>query len=166
MNKKILVALLLATPFFSVAQNANTTQPTNTSMAYGGTNTTRTYTRDAYNPEKKYTVLKIWHADEQLTEDEKKELASLKSQLARKNIEVLEYQWKAKEDLVNFLSKNNLNFNISTDDGLCFKGDKFQMSTTSKKVMLVVEDAKPMSICSGASCETNTKQFFNLITFN
>ncbi|RYZ29279.1 MAG: hypothetical protein EOO10_06795 [Chitinophagaceae bacterium] len=118
------------------------------------------YANDTYDAKKKYTVLKIWQEGQPLTEQEKTDLDILRKHLAKKNAEVREIKWKSEEDLQAAL--NSYNIEASSKDGkhINLKGEKFTLNTTSGKALLVLEDDKPLSICSGQNYEERMKVFF------
>jgi hypothetical protein len=118
------------------------------------------YSTDTYDAAKKYTVLKIWQEDQPLTEQEKADLEILKKHLAKKNAEVREIKWKSEEDLQAALSSYNIKASSSDGKHINLKGEKFTLNTSSGKALLVLEDEKPLSLCSGKNCEERMKVFF------
>jgi len=120
------------------------------------------YSNDTYDAKKKYTVLKIWQEGQPLTEQEKTDMEMLQKHLAKKNAEVKEIKWKSEEDLQAAL--NSYNIKASSNDGkhINLKSEKFTLNTTSGKALLVLEDDKPLSLCSGKDCEERMKVFFKL----
>jgi hypothetical protein len=136
------------------------------SLAYAKGDDSYLLFSDTYKADKKYTILKFWHEGEALTEKEKTEMESIKKRLAKKNIEVVEFSWKTEEDLKNALSKYNFKVELKNEKRIAIIGDKFNMNTTSGKGVLVLEENKPVSICSGSSCEDRLKTYFKIKAFN
>jgi peroxiredoxin len=121
---------------------------------------------DHYDADKKYVVFKFWNEAEPLTETEKSDLAVLKKQLSKKNVELIDFQWKTKEDLEGIFKKHNLSVEVLSDKHINLKGENFNLNTTSGKALVVFEDEKPQSLCSGKDCEDHLKYFFGIKSVN
>ena len=118
-----------------------------------------------YDSSKKYVVFKFHNPKETLDQTEKEELEYLKKFLPRLDVEVVELEWKTTEEIQKALKPYNITVS-TTGEGLSLKAENFSMHSSSQKLLLVIEDGKPLSICPGKFCETNIKQFFKLQTVN
>ena len=174
MNQKTICAAIIAltATLAGNAQQATTvTAParasTNTVMAYAnGNDSYLRYSNKGYDAKKKYVVLKFWSEKEPQSESEKQDIAYLKKHLAKKDIEVVDFEWKTEEDLKKVLDKYNLTVNVINDKRVHVKNENFSVNTTSGKALIVIEDNKPFSICSGKKCESNLKGYFKLQSVN
>jgi hypothetical protein len=158
------LAILFITAFSAQCQQTESksaTAPTAV-KAYANGNDTYLQFDESYDADKKYTVFKIWNEKEPLTEKEKTDLAYLKKQLAKKNIEVVDAEWKNKEDLEAIFKKYNLSVDVRSDEHINLKGGDFNLNTTSAKALVVFQNEKPLSLCSGKDCEERLKTFFKL----
>ena len=166
--KKQLLFLFLATVVISLAQaqtpEATVYQSGRRPLTYAKGADSYIFNRDTYNPDKKYTVLKLYNAENLPTETETKEFDNLKKILAKKNIEVAEYKWTSEEDLHSFMAKYGIEASIKEKSCITIKSGNSSMNTTAGKVIFIVEDGKANSLCSGAKCEYNVKQYFGLIS--
>ena len=117
-----------------------------------------------YDPSKKYTVLKVWNDEYELTQAEKENLDYLKQHLSKSNIEVVEYKWTSEEDLINFMSKYGLSASVKQNNCMSIKKGNSSLNTTAGKAVFVLEEGKPKSLCSGKMCEDNLKRFFGLVS--
>jgi hypothetical protein len=162
MNKQFcFIALATIASLASAGQEYKKASAPTAAYAYAkGDDSYVFYSNDTYDADKKYIVLKIWQENQPLTEQEKSDLEMLKKHLAKKNAEVREIKWKSEEDLQTAL--NGYNIKASSNDGkhISLKGEKFTLNTTSGKALLVLEDDKPLSLCSGQNCEERMKVFF------
>ena len=86
--------------------------------------------------------------------------------MAKKNIDLVQREWKTKEDLENLFRNYNIETVVATDKGIELKSEKHHYNTNASKVLFVFEDGKPISLCSGANCENNAKSFFKIIALN
>ena len=168
MNKLILCAVLIVfNCALAQAQQSENKEPGLRSV-YASAKGDDSYLlfSDHYEAGKKYTVFKFWNEKDPLTETENSDLAYLKKELAKKNIEVTEFQWKGKEDLESFFKKYNLSVSVLSDKRINLKAENYSLNTTSGKALLVFEDGKPLSLCSGKDCEDHLKFFFGLKSVN
>ena len=124
------------------------------------------FSDNMYKTDKKYVVVKFWNESAPITDREREEIDYLKKHLAKKNVEIVDFQWKTVEDLKQNLSKYKFTVDALSDKRICIKGDNFNLNTTSGKALFVVEDGKPMSLCSGKNCEELVKSFFTLKSLN
>ena len=124
------------------------------------------FSNDTYKADKKYVVVKFWNESTPITDTEKAEIDYLKKHLVKKGVEVVDFQWKTTEDLKQNLSKYNFSVEAKGEKRISIKGDNFSLNTTSGKALFVVEDGKPLSLCSGKNCEEMVKTFFKLKTLN
>ena len=174
MNKKTFCATLVAvaaTVAGHAQQPTAVTAPahavTNTVVAYAnGDDSYLRYPNKGYKADKKYTVIKFWNAKEPQSEKEVQDIAYLKKHLSKKNIEVVDFEWKTEEDLKAALTKYNLAVKVIGEKRINVKNEHFTVNTTSGKALIVIEDQKPYSICSGKDCETNLKSYFKLRSSN
>src|SRR5690349_10896514 len=98
------MCLAIASTFVITAVSAQSEAPTASAekavYAYArGTDSYLSFRNGTYTAGKKYVVVKCWNAAEPLTETEKTELALLKKQLAKKGVEVADFEWTSGEDL-------------------------------------------------------------------
>lgn len=121
---------------------------------------------DNYDPEKKYTVIKFWKSNTQVSEAEEENLAILKENLERKNIELVSFQWKEEADLEKVMTKYNFDVEVKESGLIKLKKDNYTLNTTSGNAVIILEDGKPLSLCSGSNCETRLKVFFNIRSLN
>jgi hypothetical protein len=136
-------------------------------VAYAYANGDDTYLQfesDHYKPGKKYVVLKFWSKDEQLTEAEQSEIKKLTGLLAKKNVELVSFQWKTEEELEAKLKAYDLSVDVNDDKRIRISSGDFQLNTTATKSMVVLEDNKPVSLCSGKGCEERLKKYFKLVS--
>ncbi len=119
-----------------------------------------------YNTANQYTVIKLWNDKESLSQTELNDLAYLKKHLKNKDIDVIEYEWKTEEDLRSFMSKYNFSVLMEKNNRIRFSSDNSNLVTNSNKAVFVLENNKPMSLCSGLNCEKNLKSYFKLSSFN
>ena len=119
-----------------------------------------------YNADKKYLVFKCWNEKETLTETEREELDYLKKYLPKLNVELIELKWSSVEEIEKALAAYNIEVETTPGEAITLKAENFTMNSTCQKVLLVIEDGKPLSVCSGKSCKSNIKQFFKLQTIN
>ena len=131
-----------------------------------GTDSYLSYRSGTYNTAKKYVVVKCWNEAEPLTETEKTELASLTKSLAKKGVKVVDIEWKSAADLQGKLAEHGVKVEVKDDKRINLKGDGFNLNTTSGKALLVLEDGKASSLCSGVNCEDRLKSFFKLRSMN
>ena len=160
--------LLLATVLSSQAQGTySSTKASSAVSAYAkGDDSYLIFADNTYKPDKKYVVVKFWNESAPITDKEREEINYLKKHLAKKNVEVIDFQWKTVEDLKQNLSKYNFSVDALSDKRICIKGDNFNLNTTSGKALFVVEEGKPLSLCSGKNCEEMVKTFFTLKSQN
>ena len=162
-----LTAALVGNAQQTTVATAPTSASTNTVMAYAkGDDSYLRYANKGYDANKKYVVIKFWSDKEPQSETEVKEMAYLKKHLAKKNVEVVDFEWKTEEDLKKVLDKYNLTVNVINDKRVHVKNEHFSVNTTSGKALIVIEDNKPFSICSGKKCESNLKSYFKLQSVN
>jgi heme-degrading monooxygenase HmoA len=137
-----------------------------TKASANGNNSFMLFTSDTYNAAKKYVVFKFWHQSAPLSETEQKDLEELKELLGKKGFQVVVSEWKTEEDLKKLMKPFNME--ISAPDGkhINLKSGSFSLNTTSSKAMYVLEDDKPISLCSGTDCEDKLKYFFKLKALN
>ncbi len=64
------------------------------------------------------------------------------------------------------MKKYNLTVEIPDGKHIKMKGGNFTFNSTSGKALFVLEDDKPLSVCSGKNCESRLKVFFKLQSFN
>jgi hypothetical protein len=173
MNTKTICAALIA---IAISTTSNAQHATNVSSTRATSRTTMAYARGndshlrfstkEYDATKKYTVIKFWNANEPQSEQEVQDIAYLKKHLAKKNVEVIDFEWKTEEDLKQALEKYKLEAKVTGEKRINVKGEHFTVNTTSGKALLVMEDDKPFSICSGKDCESNLKSYFKLQSVN
>ena len=72
------------------------------------------------------------------------------------------YDCSAPEDLDALFKKYDLSVNVLSNDHIELKTEHGNYSTTGSKVILVFEDGRPTSLCSGTECEDHLKYFFKL----
>jgi hypothetical protein len=161
-----MVALALTT--FAYAQQSKTAGQTLTAAyAYArGDDSYLDFTGETYKADKKYVIVKLWNASTPLTGAEKTALSDLKVQLAKRNAEIVELEWRTEEELQAALKRYD--FTVAVKDGkhINLKRDNFSLNTTSGNAVLVLEDTKPVSLCSGKDCEERLKRFFRLTAYN
>jgi hypothetical protein len=119
-----------------------------------------------FNASNQYTVLKLWNQKDPITQEETDDLAYLKKHLNDKKIEIIEYEWKTEEDLKSFMSKYNFSVLMEKNNSIRFSSENSNLVTTSNKAVFVLENNKPISLCSGNNCEKNLKSYFKLSSFN
>lgn len=117
---------------------------------------------DKYDPAKKYVVIKFYNDNTPLTEQEKTDLAFLTKFLQKKNAEVVTINWKDEASLQEAVKKYNMTASSNDGKHLNLKSGNSSLNTTSSKAIVVLEDNKPLSLCSGTNCEDNVKRFFKL----
>jgi hypothetical protein len=161
------IAIALLSSFVVRAQQttASGNAPTAAYAYAKGENTYLMYSAEGYNADKKYVVFKFYKAEDPLSEQEKTDLAAVKKQLAKKNIDVKEVEWKTEEDLRSVLKGYGIQVESSDGKHINLKGDKYSMNTTSTKAVVVLEDGRPVSLCSGKNCEERLKTFFKIKAF-
>lgn len=169
MSKIITCAVILfaTTAIAAKAQQQPARAPQAAKAAYAYARGNDSYIRFAdksYTAGKKYIVFKLWNAKEALTEIEKKEMEALKINLANKNAEVVYFEWNDERDLKDRLKEYNLRVKVSETNTINLKGENFNLNTTSAKALFVLEDDKPVSVCSGKNCEDYLKRFFKIIS--
>ena len=165
MHKKfIYVALISFSALTATAQQGKAPEAgSNTVQAYArGDDSYLLFSKDTYKADKKYVIIKFWNEKESLSEAEKTEFLSIKSQLSGKNIEIVDFSWKSEEDLKEVLNKYGLSVEVLGEKRIQVKNDHMTLHTTSGKAVFVAEEGKPISLCSGADCEARLKPFFNL----
>jgi hypothetical protein len=163
MNKSIFVATILLLAAASV--NAQESEAYNSGLRAGrafAASSRGIMSSESYKADKKYIVFKLWTEADPITEVERTDLASMRKFLATKNVEIIEYQWKNKQDLDALFKKYGLSVNVISDDHIELKTEHGNYNTTGSKVILVFEDNKPTSLCSGTECEDHLKYFFKL----
>jgi hypothetical protein len=124
------------------------------------------FSDNTYKPGKKYVVVKFWNESAPITATEREDIDYLKKHLAKKNVAIIDFQWKTTEDLKEHLSKYNFTVEAVSDKRISIKSGNFTLNTTAGKALFVVEDGKPMSLCSGKNCEEMLKTFFTLKSLN
>ncbi|MGB8190741.1 MAG: hypothetical protein WCF67_02425 [Chitinophagaceae bacterium] len=168
--KKLLICLAFAATTIGISANAQqtkTTAPTasNSSTVYAYANGDDSYLQfsaDTYKADKKYVVFKLWSEKSPLTETERANITDLKKALAGKNVEVVEFEWKNEEQLKEMMAKYGIKAKVSDDKHINLKSEHLNLNTTSGKALFVMEDDKPVSVCSGKDCEDRLKFFFKL----
>ena len=160
--KSIFISLLVAGSFLAHSQQQNKT----VSYASSGEQNFTWVGGHKYDAAKKYVVFKLWNEKENITDAEKQSLEKLKGQLAKKNIELVSFEWKTSEDLEGLFKKHGLEVDVDTNNGIRLKTGKQNFNTTSYKAMFVFEGGKPTSLCCGTKCEDNIKTFFGIIASN
>jgi hypothetical protein len=154
----IIIILLFLITTTTYAQTAVHAVGRGSSMYHGPSKT--------YNASNQYTVLKLWNQKDPITHEETDDLAYLKKHLKDKKIEIIEYEWKTEEDLKSFMSKYNFSVLMEKNNRIRFSSDNSNLVTTSNKAVFVLENNKPVSLCSGLNCEKNLKAYFRLSSFN
>jgi hypothetical protein len=126
-----------------------------------------------YEEGNQYIVFKLWNEAEPITDKEKTELQNLKKQLAGKNAEVIEYQYKSKEDLEKlFKDKGIEDVEVSTENGISLKCKNSNYNTSSSKAIFIFEGKspevakRPIILSVGERSEDNVKVFFKLRSFS
>ncbi|MDB5232171.1 MAG: hypothetical protein JWN76_2976 [Chitinophagaceae bacterium] len=146
-----------------------------------------------YREDKNYVVFKLWNESDPLSELEKEELKTLKDQLAKKNIPLVVYQWKSKEDIEKLMKEYGIgDVHVSVENGLLIQSEPmlihktvylkdgnseqskiFSFSTDARKAVLVfegkfpLESPKPVCLCAGKKCEAQfLKLFFKISMIN
>jgi hypothetical protein len=162
----LFVFLLAAT--LTYAQQASTSMGHGSTAVYASANGDDSYLlfSNRYDPAKKYVVLKLWDGKEALTEREKTGLDYLKKFLQKKNIDVLILNWKDEATVQELSQKYNVTLSTRDDKHLNLHGGSYNMNTTAAKALVILEDGRPLSLCSGANCEDNAKRFFKLESAN
>jgi hypothetical protein len=118
------------------------------------------YSKEGYKAGKKYVILKFWNAADPLTATETADLDYLKKHLAKKGVDVVVKEWKDEADLQAAVKEYGLSADVAGDKRIHIQGLKFNLNTTAGKALFVMEDGKPLSLCSGKNCEDNLKVFF------
>ena len=164
MKSLTICAILLMIAAVSANAQQSRTQNATRSAVYASANGDDSYllfSGEKYKEGKKYVIVKFWNEKAPLSEKEKEGIAYLKARLP-KDVEVIDFQWKDEEDLKAALSKYNFSVKVSNEKHINLKGDHFSLNTTSGNALFVVEDGKPVSLCSGKDCETKLKFYFRL----
>jgi hypothetical protein len=167
--KKITICATAALLAFTTinAQNKKETQATHASIAYAhGDDSYLQFSSDTYKSDKKYLVFKFWNAKEPLTEKERTDMDYLKKFLAKKQVEVVEFEWKTEADLKETLAKYGFSASLTGEKHINLSTGTISLNTTSGKALFVLEDNKPLSLCSGKNCEGRLKAFFKMQSFN
>jgi transcription antitermination factor NusA-like protein len=126
-----------------------------------------------FDEEKQYIVFKLWNAAKPITDKEKTELQNIKQQLTGKNVQVVEFQYKSKEDLENLFKQNGIeDVEVSTDKGIFLKCKNSNYNTTNSKAVFIFEGKspdvpkRPIMLSTGEGSENNVKVFFKLRSFS
>ena len=190
--KKIIflpIALISVLSFNGFTQSQSLTPGVTVTDPSSGNTWTPSNGDRTYSPEKTYIVFKLWNESQPLTEKEKEDLAALKQQLAKKNIDLVVQKWKTKEDIETAFKSHGIeNVEVSTDKGISLKYDNEKIHqtiikksgettdrmtssfyTTGSTTILIFEKQSPMepmrpiSLCTGKNCENNfVKAFFRI----
>lgn len=154
--KNFFALLLLLAPLFVLSQT--------TATAHGGRATGSTSNSSGHNNVYKkgesYIVIKLWHDDEPLTSEEQEAFSIAHKQLAGKGITAVSYKWKTSEDILYLFKKHNIKGEVSTANGLAIKTGDSQIMSSSKKIILIIENNNARSICAGDNCEGNFLQSY------
>jgi hypothetical protein len=167
--KKIIFFSCIVFLAFSVTGNAQQNNKTYAAAARAyarGNDSYVQFSSNTYKAGKKYVVLKFWNEAETITEKEKTAFSNLKKSLVKKNVEVVALPWAKEEELKDALKKYNLTVDVRDGKHINLKGENITLNTTSGKALLVLEDGKPVTLCSGTDCEARAKTFFKLQTYN
>lgn len=167
--KLLTFCLALSLAFATTAHAQGTTAAANTQSvikAYAKGDDSYLIYSETYNPAKKYVVFKFWNESSPLSAAEKAEMDYLKDQLAKKNVDVVFFPWKTTQDLQQNLSKYNFSVEALSEKRISIKDENCNLHTTSGKALFVVEDGKPVSLCSGQNCGEMVKTFFTLKSLN
>ena len=126
-----------------------------------------------FDEEKQYIVFKLWNEAEPITGKEKTELQNLKQQLTGKNVQVIEFQYKSREDLENLFKQNGIeDVTVSTDKGISLKCKNSNYNTTNSKAVFIFEGKspdvpkRPVMLSTGEGSENRVKIFFKLRSFS
>ncbi len=160
-----LLSCLLLKGFAQQEKNAGTAPKAVVASAKGDASYIA-FSADTYKAEKKYTVFKVWKEASPLTEAKNAELQLLKEALAKKGVEMVMVEWKTAEDLKAAFAPYKIE--VSTSDGkhIRLKSGTAQLNTTADSALYVIENDRPLSLCSGTNCEDRLKYFFGLKAFN
>jgi|SRR5829696_3357269 len=158
----LFICLAVVCSINSNAQNARSAATESAVYAYAKGSDSYLLFSDTYKADKKYVVFKFWQEGQPLTAQEKTDLEMLQKQLAKKGMEVKVVQWKTRSDLESLLNTYNVKIVSKDDNHLNIKGDNFSLNTTSGKATLVLEEGRPLSLCSGTNCEDRLKTFFKI----
>ena len=167
-----LTVILLSLSFYLSAQELQPSEQSRDQVRKAARALRADRTR-VFDEEKQYIVFKLWNQAEPITDKEKTELQNLKQQLAGKNVQVVEFQYKSKEDLENLFKQNGIEeVTVSTDKGIFLKCKNSNYNTTSSKAVFIFEgkapgEAKrPIMLSVGEGSENNVKVFFKLRSFS
>ena len=164
--KKLLCLLAIATTVSSLhAQQYKEAAPSAT-YAYAKGDDSYIIFSDHFNAEKKYVVLKLYNDSDPLTDREKTDLAFLTKFLQKKNIEVATINWKDEAALQEAMKKYEITASSKDNKHLNLHSGQSSLNTTSSKAILMLQDGRPLSLCSGTNCEDNVKRFFGLQSSN
>ncbi len=101
-NPTIISALMFLSISLTVntQENKDAEQTTHAVRSYAsGADSYLKFSGDTYKPGKKYVALKLWNKKAPLTETEKAELSNLKKHLSKKDIQIVDYEWKNENEL-------------------------------------------------------------------
>jgi hypothetical protein len=170
MHKLLITSAIVLTSISANSQECKTSKADKNCKevhAYARGNDSYLKLRDGgYDAAKKYLVVKLWNAANPLTEAEKSEISYLKNNLNSTNIEVLDFEWTSEQQLKDKLQPYNIAVQASNKNIINLKTQTISLNTTSPKALLVVENDKPLMLCSGKGCESRLKQFFKLESFD
>lgn len=157
--------LFLAIAATSLAQSSAASASNKQSAVYAyakGDDSYLKFSADAYSPEKKYVVIKFWNAGSALPDDEKAEMEYLKKYVDKKNVDLVFFPWSSGQELQQTLSKYGFSAEVINEKRISIKGENVNLNTTAGKAVLVLENGKPLSLCSGKNCGEMLKSFFRL----
>ena len=169
MKKAVFCAALLTFTLFKgfAQQDKDSDQAPQAVTAYAkGDDSYVAFFGNTYQAEKKYVVFKVWKEDSPLTENERTEWALLKEPLAKKGVELVMVSWKTEEDLKAAFAKYGLTITATDGKHIRLQNGRSQLNTTSSKAVYVIENSKPVTLCSGNNCEDRVKYFFGLKALN
>jgi hypothetical protein len=169
--KSNIIGAALVSLFFAGNVNAQQSKSTEAmgKAAYGSAKTNQSYIRFSdrhFHADKKYVVFKFWNTSSPLTEEEKMDITYLEKQLAKKNIQLVQVAWQSETDLQAALKSYHITVDAKANEYIHIKGADTDLKTTAMKSLLILEEKKPVLLCSGKDCESRAKEFFKLSAYN
>lgn len=162
-------ALLVSSiSFNTVSAQQASASASGSSYAYAnGNESYLRFTKPTYEKGKKYTVYNIRKAGETLSAEQQAKTEQLKKQLVKKGVAFVDVPWTVEADLATAMKQHDIDATVTTDSHMKLKGKTFNLNTTSGDALVVIgEENKAVSLCSGAQCEERLKTFFGLTALN